>query len=268
MRITDFGRISGPVALFGGPYSNLQAAEAFLSKTHGLAAICTGDVVAYGADAAATVALVREAGVPVVAGNCERQVAQGAEDCGCGFETGSACDLLSRSWYPAALEACDATARAWMADLPDIGVFEQGGRRYAVIHGGVTEISRFIWPSSPEAHFANEIEAVEAVVGTVDGIVAGHCGIAFQRRVAGRHWINPGVIGLPPHDGRPETRYAILDAGEVVIHRLSYAYSESRAAMEQKGLTQGYERTLETGIWPSEDVLPVEMRRQPSAARG
>ncbi|AZQ66268.1 metallophosphoesterase [Silicimonas algicola] len=268
MRIADFGRISGPVALFGGPYSNLQATEAFLAETRGLAAICTGDVVAYGADAAATVALVREAGLPVVAGNCERQVARGAEDCGCGFETGSACDLLSRGWYPAALEACDETARAWMADLPDMGVFEQDGRRYAVIHGGATEISRFIWPSSPEGHFAEEIQAVEAVVGPVDGIVAGHCGIAFQRRVAGRHWINAGVIGLPPHDGRPETRYAVLDAGEVVVQRLSYDHTGALAAMERKGLTQGYELTLANGIWPSEDVLPEEIRRQPSAAKG
>ncbi len=26
------------------------------------------------------------------------------------------------------------------------------------------------------------------------------------------------------------------------------------------GLTQGYDRALETGIWPSEDILPKEMR--------
>lgn len=268
MRIADFGRLTGPVALFGGPYSNLQATEAFMRETRGLPAICTGDVVAYGADAAETVALVRQAGWPVVAGNCERQVARGAEDCGCGFEAGSACDLLSRSWYPVALASCDETDRAWMADLPDMGVFELDGCRYAVIHGGATDISRFIWPSSPEALFAEEIAAVEAVVGRVDGIVAGHCGIAFQRRVAGRHWINAGVIGLPPHDGRPETRYAILEGGAVVIRRLVYDHEGARVAMEAKRLTQGYDRTLTTGIWPSEDVLPTAMRRQPSAARG
>ena len=271
MHVADFGRFSGPVALFGGTYSNFHATAAFRQETRGLPALCTGDVVAYGADAAETVALVRDAGWPVVAGNCERQVAVGADDCGCGFDKDSSCDLLSRNWYPSALAACDVDRREWMAGLPDIGVFLGDELRYAVIHGGVTTVSRFLWPSSPEEEFAEEIEAVEAIVGPVDGIVAGHCGIAFQRRVAGRHWINGGAIGLPPHDARPETRYAVLSDGEAVIRRLSYDHASARAAMEAKGLAQGYHCTLTTGIWPSEDVLPPELRRRSaaqSAARG
>ena len=109
--------------------------------------------------------------------------------------------------------------------------------------------------------FYNEINALEQDIGPVDGVVAGHSGIAFHRKIGRHQWINAGAIGLPPHDGRPETRYAVLENGEVTIHRLRYDHQAARQAMEDAGLTQGYHEALTTGIWPSEDVLPPELRR-------
>jgi predicted phosphodiesterase len=148
-----------------------------------------------------------------------------------------------------------------MAELPDFGIFMEGERRYGVVHGGATAINRFLWPSSAEADFQHEINALEAEVGALDGIVAGHSGIAFHRRIGAHQWINAGAIGLPPHDGRSMTRYAVLAGGEVTFERLSYDHAGARAAMETAGLTQGYHETLTTGVWPSEDVLPAELRR-------
>ncbi|HGG06309.1 MAG TPA: metallophosphoesterase, partial [Aliiroseovarius sp.] len=46
------------------------------------------------------------------------------------------------------------------------------------------------------------------------------------------------------------------------FHRLSYDPDAAVALMQAAGLTQGYERTMTTGIWPSEDVLPPALRRQ------
>lgn len=260
MQIKDFGQFDQGVTLFGGPYSNLQALEA-LAGFCDAPAICTGDVVAYGGDPAATVRLVRDLGWPVVAGNCERQIAEDSPDCGCGFSDGTACDLLSTDWYPFAKAAIDADARTWMANLPDIGTFVQNGRRYAVLHGGATEVNRFLWPTSDTAEFETEIAALEAAVGPVDGIVAGHSGIAFHRLIGNHHWINAGALGLPPHDGRPETRFAVLKDNDVTFHHLSYDISAARSAMERAGLTQGYHKTLTDGIWPSEDILPHALRR-------
>lgn len=259
--ITDFGVFEGEVLLCGGPYSNLQAVEALVERAGERPVICTGDVVAYGADAAAVVARIRTLGWPVVAGNCERQLAEGALDCGCGFEEGSACDALSGAWYAYASGQIDDDARDWMADLPDVGLFLHQDRRYAVIHGGASAINRFIWPDSPEAVFEEEVAALRDLVGSIDGVIAGHSGIAFQRDVAGLHWINAGALGLPPHDGRPATRFAVLGADGVVIDHLTYDHDAAHAAMEAAGLTQGYHTTLRTGIWPSEDVLPQSLRR-------
>ena len=261
MRVQDFGHFEGPVVLFGGAYSNVQALEALVAELKGRPAISTGDAVGYCAQPAETVALVQRVGMPGIAGNCERQLAEDAEDCGCGFDDGSVCDLLSRGWYPFLRKSVGEDVRAWARGLPDIGVFTQAGRRYGVIHGGVTQIGRFLWPSSAESDFLDEIAALEAVTGPVDGVVAGHCGIAFHCRIGRHQWINAGAIGLPPHDGRAETRYAMLADGDVLIERLSYDHTAARADMERAGLTQGYHDALSTGLWPSEDVLPLELRR-------
>lgn len=269
MRQLDLGPCEGPIVLFGGPYSNLQATEALLSTkdvANAETLICTGDVVAYAADASATIAAVRASGAVVVAGNCEKQLAAGAADCGCGFEEGSACDLLSVGWFSHANAQVGQADRAWMARLPDIVTFSHAGRRYGVIHGGVTDIARFIWPETPTAVFDREWAAAERHVGPLDAIVCGHSGLPFVRTLDQGDWINAGVIGMPPHDGAPQTRYVCLRAGRATIMSLTYDWPQAQAAMRQVGLTQGYDTALKTGYWPSEDVLPPERRRSSLAS--
>ena len=264
MKIVDLGRMDKPITLFGGVYSNRQALRALMrAHKNSVAAdmICTGDIVAYCADAAGCVADIRAQGCAVVAGNVEQQLAQYQLNCGCGFEEGSTCDLLSVGWFRAADAAIGADDRKWMASLPDIATFTQAGRRFAVIHGGVTDVSRFLWPTSPDADFAEEIAALTAAVGPVDGVIAGHCGMAFVGDVAGVTWINAGVIGMPPNDGAPMTRYAILQDGTASLHSLTYDHEAAHAEMQNAGLTQGYHTALLTGYWPSEDVLPPDLRR-------
>src|SRR6516164_4349818 len=92
-------RVDRPVMVLGGPYGNLEATRAALAEAARLKIssdriVCTGDVVAYGADPAATVALVRATVGHVVMGNCEASIAA-APDCGCGFPAGSRCEQLS-----------------------------------------------------------------------------------------------------------------------------------------------------------------------------
>src|ERR1700680_3694006 len=155
-------RMDGPVLVFGGPYSNLEATLAVLgeARRRGIPSeriICTGDIVAYGADAVATTAAVREAGIWAVMGNCEESLAAGAEDCGCGYAEGSACDRLASEWYAHAHHTLDAESRRWMGALPRRLVMEVGGRRLAVIHGGTRQINRFVFASTPEPVKRREI---------------------------------------------------------------------------------------------------------------
>ncbi len=272
MKHRDLGVLDGAVLLFGGPYSNAQALRALMTEAQarGISRdhmVCTGDIVAYAGEPAECVAMIRALGCPVIAGNCEVQLASGAADCGCGFEEGSACDLLSVTWFNYAAQVLQDKDKTWMGALPDLLTFVHQGARYGVLHGGITEVARFVWPTSPNEVFAEEWQAFEAIAGPVDHIIAGHSGVPFIKTTSKGHWINAGVIGMPPHDGGQQTRFAVLDGGEVQVHRLSYDAAGAANAMDEAGLPAGYRDGLLSGYWPSEDVLPAALR-VPSLAKG
>lgn len=258
----------GPALVFGGPYSNLQATRAVLAEARrrGVPArrtLCTGDVVAYGADAAATLDLVAGSGVVCVAGNCEESLAAGSDDCGCGFGAGTACDLLSRAWYAHAARQVASAHRAWMAALPARAtVALEDGRRLAVIHGGARETSRFLFASEPDATLAAEVAEAGA-----DGVIAGHCGLPFARVLGGDGgalWLNAGAVGMPANDGTARGWFALLTPGarglRVEMLPLDYDHTGAASAMRAARLPEGYAAALETGLWPSLDVLPPAER--------
>jgi predicted phosphodiesterase len=255
----------GPLLVFGGPYSNLQATQAILAEAarRGIPSqrvICTGDVVAYGADAAACCDLIMASGIWVIAGNCEENLAAGALDCGCGFEEGTACDLLSRAWYAHANRQVTAAHRAWMAGLPYRLIIRlPDGRSLAVLHGGARDISCFIFASAEHKDLADEIAATGC-----DGVIAGHCGIPFVRQVGPGVWINAGAVGMPADDGTPRIWYALLTPDKAGLSvetlPLQYDHAAAAAAMRKAGLPEGYAAALGSGLWPSCDVLPPAER--------
>jgi len=195
-------RVDGPLMVFGGPYSNLEATRAVLGEAARLEIsadriICTGDVVAYGADPAATVALMRGSARHVVMGNCEQSIAAGSADCGCGFPTGSTCERLSAAWFALATRELNADARAWMADLPRRIDIEIGGCRLAVIHGGVDIVNRFVFASSARAIKLEEIRR-QGLTGSLPVTAACHS----LRRSTGSHGITLAPLGCPRTTGR------------------------------------------------------------------
>lgn len=267
MEIQDLGELQGDVLLCGGPYSNLHATQAFqqLCEEQGIPSsnvICTGDLAAYCAFPKETIDLVRSAGWPIVAGNCEKQLAAGALDCGCGFEGGTECDLLSAGWYAHASKEVTPEQCDWMGGLPDLAIFTHASRHFAVIHGGFTNISRFIWSVSDDAVFAEEIAAIEHQVGTIDGVVSGHSGLAFTKTIKGKLWINAGALGMPANSGQTTTQYVRLSAKDLSIENLTYDVHAAQTSMQRVGLVQGYHKALQTGYWPSEDVLPASLKRK------
>ncbi len=261
-------QVTGPLLVFGGPYSNLAATRAMKTIAETLnvppsQVICTGDVIAYCAEPEETAQLVRAWGCHVVAGNCEEQVAAGAADCGCGFAEGTACDLLSKGWYPFALARISAQSREWMRCLPAAITFTLSGRSFRVVHGGVHETSKFLFASQKAALCAETDQA------GCDIIIGGHAGIPFIERLSQKKaWFNPGVIGMPANDGTPDGWYGlVLERGDDLVletRRLRYDFHNAAAAMRRSGHANAYARALITGEWPSLDVLPEKEK----AAKG
>jgi predicted phosphodiesterase len=266
MRQVDLGDIQGPILIFGGAYSNLEATQALIDAARAnriLAEQCifTGDSIAYCGNPSETLNLLRDFGCPMIKGNCEIELAAGSDTCGCGFEAGSTCDLLSRGWYAFANQQVSANQRQFMGALPDHLIFTHYGKRYIVLHGGYSHVSQFLFPTTPDPDFIHVINEIERDFGAFDGVIAGHSGIPFHKCIAGVTWFNSGVIGMPTHNGLSTTSYGMLDAGSFTIHHLSYDYQTAQNAMITAGLDQGYHTALETGYWPSEEVLPMDLRR-------
>ncbi|MEM8878461.1 MAG: metallophosphoesterase family protein [Pseudomonadota bacterium] len=259
---------TGPVLIFGGSYSNLEATETLfkVASERGIPPeriICTGDVTAYCADAEATATLIRESGIAVVMGNTDESLAGGGESCGCGFDTGSACDLLSARWMAHASETVSDVNREWMSTFPsriDLR-FSEIGLRFVVVHGSPKVINRFVFSSTPDEDLLDEIDGLAA-----DGIISGHCGLPYTRSVADVPWINAGVIGMPANDGANDGWYAVLTPSaeglNVAHHRLGFDHASAAAKMRQAGLPEAYASSLESGLWPNMDVLPPAEQTQ------
>jgi hypothetical protein len=258
--VRDLGTLDGPILVFGGPYGNLEAMDALLAEARrlgidGTHAVCTGDVVAYGADPQAVVDRVRAWGCAVVMGNCEESLAADAPDCGCGFAEESTCAALSAQWFSATRRDLDADTKSWMGTLPRRVDLTLAGRRFAAIHGGAALINQFVFASTPAAEKISQLAAAD-----VDGILAGHCGVPFSQILDDRLWHNSGALGMPANDGTPRVWFSVLipsvDGIVVEHHALDYDHRAAAAKMRARGYPVEYAGALGSGLWPSCDILP------------
>ena len=261
--LKTLGKIENRLLVFGGPYSNLAATEAMRSiadekKISPEHIICTGDLVAYCAEPRQTVDLIRDWGIHVVMGNCEESLAWQALDCGCGFEAGTSCSTLSITWYEYASRHIKPEIRHWMNDLPRSIEFQMKNNRFKVVHGSVSSINQFVFPSTPTEIKRSEFSRVD-----VECLIGGHSGIPFGQNIDNRFWLNAGAIGLPANDGSSDGWYMFLEPEETGIlvswHRLSYDAKRSPDSTFEAGMNE-YARALVNGLWPSMDVLPSDER--------
>ena len=260
--VLALGRLDGPVLLFGGPYSNLQSTRALRAEAGRLGipagrTICTGDVVAYCGDPDGTLDEIIDWGCHVAMGNCEEALGEGGDDCRCGFEKGSQCDLLSVRWFAHASSRVTPAHKAWMAGLPHPITFEMGGAKFAVVHGHSRDISEWVFASTPEGEKRVALDDLG-----VDGVIAGHSGLPFTDVLSdGRLWHNPGVIGVPANDGTPRVWYSVLAPapGGITIRHLAldYDFEGARTRMAAEALPDAYRQALKDGLWPNLDVLPT-----------
>ena len=262
---TDLGDLRGPLLLFGGPYGNLAATQALRQKAEiaGLMpeqVICNGDLVAYCGEPHQTVELVRDWGIHVLQGNCEESLAKLSADCGCGFDPNSQCAALSQRWYQVCSEQTTDEQRQWMGSLPTQIRFSLDGVRFCLVHGSPASINEFVFPSTDTSYKKILLASTEA-----DVVIGGHSGIPFGESLDAGFWLNTGVIGMPANDGTPDGWYMILEPQAEGIacrwYRLEYDSFAIRRRTEETGLS-AYAQTLETGLWPSLDILPDIERNQ------
>ncbi|GAA0411184.1 hypothetical protein GCM10009133_19540 [Cocleimonas flava] len=272
-RTQDLQKVEAPLLIFGGCYSNLQATQAlrdWASENNFLPdqCICTGDIVAYCGNPYETVELIRDWGVHCIQGNVEQSLATKADDCGCGFDENTTCDILSRGWYPIADAATTQDQRDWFKQLPEHLQFTVKDKLVRVVHGAVSDTSRFMFASQSDKDFIDEFSLCDDT--DTDIIIAGHSGLPFTKKIDNKQWHNSGALGMPANDGTQSVWFSLLETVDDEIrfthHRLKYDAESARQQMLKIHLTQGYHQALKTGLWPSMDVLPEYEKRQQGIA--
>ena len=140
------------------------------------------------------------------------------------------------------------------------------GLKLSVVHGSLGSINRFVFASTPARIKAHDFDEAKA-----DGIIGGHCGLPFTQVIDGRLWHNPGAIGMPANDGTrrvwcslltPTSRERTLTIEHIA---LDYDYDGAARSIRAHGLPDAYAVALETGLWPSCDVLPAAELKQSGA---
>ncbi len=256
--------------VFGGPYGNRQALDALLATAATLGIpngrmLCTGDLAAYAAEPQAVADRIRDASIAVVMGNVEESLGADAEDCGCGFTSGSECDVMAAQWYRYAADAVDQETKRWMRDLPRRIDLSLDGVSIAAIHGGVDQINRFVFPATPTAEKSIELDKADT-----DIVIGGHSGLPFTQLLGRRLWHNAGAIGLPANDGTPRVWFSLLHPHEngisIDLHALHYDHAGAAAAIRAAGLPTAYAEALETGFWPNDDIMPDADRHRRGVA--
>ncbi len=268
--IKELKNITGKLLFFGGVYSNLQSLKALKKIADDAGYLpenifCTGDIVGYCAQPNECIDLIKDWGIHSIAGNVELQLIEDADDCGCDFNSGSICDLLSKNWYSFAKKTVTEESRSWLNTLPEHIRFDWNDKSLLLVHGSWFNTSDFIFKSTNWDIKKENFEATGS-----DIIVAGHCGLPFADKKENNLWLNAGVMGMPANDGNNCVWYATLDVKDqepvFEFHHYTYDYLTASELMIEKGLPASYAQTLITGIWDNCEILPdVETAQQGKA---
>ena len=255
--------------IFGGNYSNYEATLRLFEFANELGfsnneMLCTGDLVAYCGAPEKTINLIRDANIPVVKGNCEESLGLGSTDCGCGFDEGSLCNVLSAQWYTFCQKTISDENKQWMLSLPDHVIVHIGKRKLLAVHGSPDSINEFIFPSTWDLNKQFILDKITQ--DNYDGVIGGHSGIPFAKLHNNLLWLNSGALGMPANDGTARVWCALLKVKNqgisVQIIPLLYNHKQTSETMRMAGLNNGYLKCLSSGKWPSTDILPAYEKQQ------
>jgi diadenosine tetraphosphatase ApaH/serine/threonine PP2A family protein phosphatase len=248
-------RTASRFGLVADVHANLHALNAVLSALaeEGVQEIwCLGDVVGYGGDPEACVAIVRERCAGTVRGNHDAAAVEAALRASFNPHARAAierqADLLSRD----ALE--------WLGELPAVLELED----VVLLHASCTDPEAFPYVLGAR-DAARELEALPGRWGfyghthvpalwrmgddgLVEGLPCDSSGPAPLDR-PGRYLVNPGAVGQP-RDGDPHAACAVFDrdSEELRLLRVAYDVAGAQSSIRRAGMPEIEALRLERGL--------------------
>lgn len=253
------------LAFFSDIHANLPALEAVLTaidKQKPDFVYCLGDLVGYNIWPNEVAALIRERGIPTLAGNYDEGIGLNSDDCGCAYQSDEekANGAISIAYTN---KVVDDDTRAYLRMLPRHMSLEfqnnQEKIKLLMVHGSPRKINEYLFEDRPEKSLMRILEDAQA-----DVMLFGHTHKPYHRileynlngQKAFRHAINIGSVGKPK-DGDPRACYAVMElntslslheATSVSVRFVKVAYDVEKAAMavEQSELPDAYAKALRT----------------------
>lgn len=243
-------------ALISDVHSNLPALEAVLAdidRRHDVPAIYhLGDLVGYAPWPNETVALIRNRGIPGIAGNYDSTVATDYKHCGCKYEDPRQ-EELSHISYDWTRKHVNAESKRFLGELPfrldlrPIGG-HLNGPALILVHGTPTLNTLYWTEDRPDSFCTRMAEVAGAKPGDV--IAFGHTHLPYHKQVAGVHFVNTGSVGRPK-DGDWRAGYVLLELGNgdprVQFVRVEYDVKKAADAIRASDLPADFADFLEGG---------------------
>jgi len=255
-------------ALISDIHANLPALEAVLAdiarRPDIAATYHLGDLVGYAPWPNETIALLRKAGIPGVAGNYDSAVATDYKHCGCQYEDVRQEELshLSYEWTRAHVSP---ETRAFLGGLPfRIDVRPLGGHisgpTVTLLHGNQVLNTVYVHEERPDTFLEKMASGVGARAGDV--ICFGHTHKPWHRVVGGIHFVNTGSVGRPK-DGDWRAGYVLAEvrvsepAVSVEFVRVNYDVDRAARAIRESELPNEFAAFLRTGGKNTHGFAPV-----------
>ena len=211
------------LAILSDIHANLPALEAVLADLDARlgrgevdAVYCLGDLVGYATWPNEVAALIRERGIPTIAGNYDEGVGLNSDDCGCAYQTPEDEARGAESIAYTNQTVTDETRR-YLRSLPrHLRITLEAPRQkdaeaieVLLVHGSPRRVNEYLFEDRPDASFLRILEAAKA-----DVLLFGHTHKPFHKALASeegrvRHAVNTGSVGKPK-DGDPRAGYVLL----------------------------------------------------------
>jgi putative phosphoesterase len=233
------------VALIGDVHANLPALEAVLqdARKHRSEMVWNvGDFVGYGPFPEEVVQRLKGRGISSIIGNYDRKVLAFPANKGSWRRTKMPEKYLAFRW---AYENLSAESRRFLKTLPRELRLSVQGVRVLLAHGSPASDEEHLGPGTPPDRLAHLAQSVNA-----EAVLCGHSHQAFDRRVNGVRFINPGSVGRPEGDGG-RASYALLEftrgALRVRQRRVRYDVASTVEAIRTAGLPEDFAGMLLQG---------------------
>ena len=243
-------------ALISDIHANLPALRAVLADIDARdnidAIYHLGDLTGYAPWPNEVVSLLRERGIPGIAGNYDSTVATDYKHCGCRADTPRDEELshLSYEWTRAHVTR---ETKQYLGSLPfraDIRPLggHVSGPTITLVHGNQTLNTVYVTEDRPDSF----LEKMAKDAGARDGdiICFGHTHKPWQRTVGGMQFINAGSVGRPK-DGDWRACYVLLavdqSSASVEFVRVSYDVDQAANAIRESDLPNEFAEVLKSG---------------------